>query len=113
MSGLERIEGAAVGAFHTIAALFEGELDHPATKRLEELRAMPYREYLQTQEWQEIRRSMVRASGYKCQRCGCRNTKLDVHHLTYERRGEEAREDLEVICRDCHEFEHGIRRLSR
>ena len=56
--------------------------------RLDELRAMPYRKYLRTPEWQERRsRALSRAHG-RCQTCNG-DKHLEVHHRTYERLGEE------------------------
>jgi len=33
------------------------------------LRAMPYREYLQTSQWKSKREEKLRAAGYRCQVC--------------------------------------------
>jgi len=30
-----------------------------------------------------------------------------MHYLTYERLGEELIEDVEIVCRECHEMDHG------
>jgi hypothetical protein len=44
---------------------------------------------------------------HRCQGCGKQgDNSLDVHHLTYERMGDELDEDLAVMCRTCHEAEH-------
>jgi len=32
---------------------------------------------------------------------------LEVHHLTYDRLGDERMDDLEVLCPDCHRKAHG------
>jgi hypothetical protein len=93
----------AAEALSMIAALYND--GHNPT---EELRAMPYAEYLKTPYWQELRRSKVRAAGFRCERCRASNVRLDVHHLSYERRGHESRDDLVVLCRSCHEAEHGV-----
>jgi hypothetical protein len=34
--------------------------------------------------------------------------RLDVHHNTYERYGDESTFDLVVLCDRCHELFHGI-----
>jgi 5-methylcytosine-specific restriction endonuclease McrA len=73
---------------------------------IERLSEMPYRDYLQTQHWQDTRRSKLRSSGYRCQLCNQGGT-LDVHHRTYERRGCEEMADLIVLCRPCHSKFHG------
>lgn len=72
-----------------------------AHERREELKTMPYQEYLQTPEWQETRKAMLRKAKYKCQLCYSNGT-LHVHHKTYERRGDEDYNDLIVLCENCH-----------
>lgn len=78
----------------------------PRAARLVELRTMPYREYLQTPEWQATRKDALRRAGYRCQVCGATGFKLNVHHNTYERRGEEYARDLIVLCYPCHNAHH-------
>jgi hypothetical protein len=56
--------------------------------RLHELQSMPYEEYLQTPEWQERRQIMLERAGNCCQVCNG-SSDLQVHHRTYERRGNE------------------------
>lgn len=70
-------------------------------------RGWNYEDYLTTAHWQETRKRKLMAVGHKCQRCN-RYHALEVHHLTYERLGEERMEDLEVLCPICHRKAHGI-----
>jgi hypothetical protein len=65
------------------------------------LLSMPYKEYLQTEHWQMLRKSALRRSGYSCELCSSRSS-LNVHHKTYERRGREYASDLTVLCYNCH-----------
>lgn len=74
-------------------------------KRIQELRAMPYEEYLLTPEWQEKRQQALERADYRCQLCYSPD-QLNVHHRTYKRRGNEDRGDLTVLCRACHERFH-------
>jgi hypothetical protein len=74
--------------------------------RLKELKTMPYEVYLQTPEW-ILKSRQAKEQWHKCQECG-RSGELHVHHLTYERRGEELPEDLIVLCKDCHAKVHGL-----
>jgi 5-methylcytosine-specific restriction endonuclease McrA len=74
--------------------------------RLQQLRTMPYSEYLRTPEWDETRRAALKRARYRCQVCNRGQTVLDVHHRTYERRGDELARDLIVLCRDCHRTFH-------
>lgn len=69
--------------------------------RLEELRTMPYREYLKTPEWQATRERKLKRARYRCELC-FKAGKLNVHHKTYERRGNEDDRDLIVLCGTCH-----------
>ena len=78
-----------------------------------DLRALPYKEYLQTPHWKRQRADKVRAAGYRCQFCNRGSVLFNVHHRTYERLGEELDEDLTVLCSDCHNTFHEHRSLVR
>lgn len=69
------------------------------------LRRMPYEHYLKTLRWRIVRERALQAAGRKCSECGTGDD-LQVHHLTYARRGCEAPEDLAVMCRACHFAQH-------
>jgi len=71
-----------------------------------ELKEMPYEEYLQTQHWINTREMTLIRANYECQLCRSKY-KLNVHHNTYENRGNEKDEDLIVLCEDCHAKHHG------
>lgn len=68
-----------------------------------------YRTYLQSEHFRFLRAMLiVRESGF-CQRCQNRPNDfkhLHVHHLTYDRIGEEDPEDIELLCSRCHYDEH-------
>src|SRR3954466_14769485 len=64
-----------------------------------------YRQYLQTPGWRRRRNRALGLAHWQCQKCSARRG-LQVHHLTYERLGSEHDQDLEVLCRDCHEGHH-------
>lgn len=81
-------------------------------QRVAQLRQMPYREYLQTEEWKERRRRAMKRAGFRCQVCNQSDT-LNVHHRTYERRGDERNDDLLVLCQPCHELFHRQGKLAR
>ncbi len=63
-------------------------------------------EYLKSNHWQGIRKIALKRADYKCQVCGKRNTKLNVHHNTYENIGHEYLTDLCVLCVDCRKIFH-------
>ena len=51
------------------------------------------------------RKQVLRRAGWRCETCG-RRAPLDVHHLTYERFGNELLGDLRALCRECHDEAH-------
>ena len=68
------------------------------------LSRMHYDKYLNTPEWKE-RSSIIRKRfGNRCQTCNSSNKKLEVHHRTYERRGNELPTDLTLLCEECHKL---------
>lgn len=75
---------------------------------VENLKKMKYEEFLQTDYWKLVSEQARINAHYKCQLCGCNDKKLNVHHNTYEHRGEEFKhmEDLVCLCEDCHNFYH-------
>lgn len=83
-------------------------------RRLAELRAMPYRDYLQTREWRLTKAIVRRRFGGRCATCNsAKRLHVHVHHRTYERRGEEDIGDLTLLCGDCHGLFHAHRKLAR
>lgn len=75
----------------------------PGDERYRELRSMKYDEYLVSDEWIRIAASVKTAALGVCQMCGEADTPLDVHHVTYERRGgRERASDLIALCHRCH-----------
>ncbi len=75
--------------------------------RAAELRSMPWPEYRMTREWRSRRNSVLLRAGNRCELCGARG-RLEVHHKTYERYGDELLGDLIALCRSCHQRFHGI-----
>jgi HNH endonuclease len=69
------------------------------------LRRLPYWRYLRTTHWDRVRRRALAIAEHQCFYCGAPED-LDVHHLSYKRRGCELDEDLIVLCRACHYAEH-------
>lgn len=80
-------------------------------QRGHELTLMPYKDYLQTPEWQEKRRRKLDEVRNACQVCAS-NKHLHVHHRTYANRGHEELIDLLVLCGDCHKLFHEQGRLA-
>jgi hypothetical protein len=78
--------------------------------RLNELKQMPYDEYLRTPEWKKRRKKQLKSAGHRCQVCNSPK-RLNVHHRTYDRRGQELPQDLIVLCRNCHSIFHKTSKL--
>lgn len=76
---------------------------------------MTYKEYLNTDHWQNLRRNKFKFGGRKC--VICQETKtVDVHHIRYrENLFETEPKDLIVLCRACHRMvhRHGTNTLSK
>ncbi len=77
------------------------EAQRLATARM---KAMPYEEFLATTYWKTVRDYMAHRWRGLCQACLV-NRSTEVHHKTYEHRGEEHLhlDDLMPVCRKCHE----------
>jgi len=82
-------------------------------KRRQELHTMPYRDYMQTPEWEARRKRIMRRDNYRCQVCNVRGVRLNVHHKTYERRGYEDDKDLITLCESCHTIFYEQGKLAR
>lgn len=78
-------------------------------KTIHRLKTMPYSQYLKTDHWNMIRRDALARSRYRCQLCNSQEP-LQVHHRTYERRGQEIPSDVIALCQSCHEKHHDIQR---
>jgi len=64
-----------------------------------------YEAYIASAAWQTKRRAALKAAGRRCQICNSPK-RLDVHHRTYKRFGQERPGDLTVLCRSCHDLYH-------
>lgn len=64
-----------------------------------------YSLYLRSHAWANRRKAAIGAQ-HTCSHCGS-SSDLQVHHLSYERLGEELPTDLMVLCKNCHEAVHG------
>lgn len=71
-----------------------------------------YAGYIKSSAWYAKRDLKLRKSGYKCWWCGT-SYNLEVHHLTYERLGNERLSDLMVLCHDHHVWVTRFTRLAR
>jgi hypothetical protein len=75
-----------------------------------------YHDYLQSDGWKARVQQMLAKADYQCTgkvyhpqhvAVRCNNThRLQVHHRTYERLGQEREDDLQVLCERCHLLAH-------
>ncbi len=60
-----------------------------------------YVAYLRSDDWKERREEILKEARYECEECG--DWGNHVHHLKYDRLGEEELGvDVQVLCKDCH-----------
>lgn len=59
-----------------------------------------YERYIHSPSWRELAKKRMDADQGKCLVCGHKAT--EVHHLTYDRFGNEALDDLVSLCSQCH-----------
>jgi 5-methylcytosine-specific restriction endonuclease McrA len=64
-----------------------------------------YSQYLESAEWKAKRRGALERADHRCQVCYSKR-RLQVHHRTYARVGEERDADLTVLCTRCHRLFH-------
>lgn len=79
-------------------------------QRLRKLGFEDYNAYMASPEWAEVKRR-YRAS-LRPQDCGLCGTdqNIQIHHMTYDRIGEEELADLAALCGDCHSMLHALER---
>lgn len=68
-----------------------------------------YDDYLLTKHWRNKRKLIIAERHGVCQKCKKKieeKGKIHIHHLTYERIGDELAEDLMLLCEDCHHKIH-------
>lgn len=66
-----------------------------------------YDEYLKTEHWKITKRLTLEHYKNVCAVCGT-DKKLNVHHITYENKGKEKLEDLQILCERHHKETHNI-----
>lgn len=82
-----------------------------------------YRDYLQSNHWQIFRKRFYSSKYFKsksirggingkCICCQQENKKMDLHHLTYRRIGDEKISDIVPVCRECHSKTHDNLKLN-
>ncbi len=70
-----------------------------------------YEEVLVSERWRAVRAETIRRAGYRCQARGCGGS-LDVHHAYgYRNLGNERPDELQALCRSCHDHVHAQRQV--
>jgi len=64
-------------------------------------KVLNYSEYLNTKHWVALRSKFKSKQVKECVMCGSIKN-LNIHHMTYERLGNENFDDLVFLCKDCH-----------
>lgn len=72
---------------------------------------MKYEELLKDPRWQRKRLEIMQRDNFTCQKCGCNDKPLNVHHLYYNKNKKPWEYDnssLITLCEDCHREKHNI-----
>jgi 5-methylcytosine-specific restriction endonuclease McrA len=64
-----------------------------------------YTFYLQSEEWQYLRKLVMQRAGGVCELCHSRRA-CHVHHLTYDHVFNERLYELQAVCLPCHDAIH-------
>lgn len=72
------------------------------------IKSMDYHEFLNTPWWNAVRDYKRRREDNTCEKCGCTDKTLHIHHPNYEIRGYEDKyiDTLQCLCEDCHKEAH-------
>src|SRR5665213_912452 len=89
------------------------ELNQQRKKELStpEVPKTEYQLYLESEHWRLFRLRIIAKRGARCERCGS-DRQIDLHHLTYARRGHERDEDVKILCHRCHQAVHHFSPIS-
>lgn len=72
-----------------------------------------YGMFLESDWWKALSFERRKRSKFTCERCG-KEDHCQAHHRIYRENWFDTRmEDLECICRECHEKEHGLSKSAR
>jgi hypothetical protein len=97
---------------------------------IEELREMSWGEYIKSRHWKRFSKILLDDPDCVCAICGKprwngrytrgkkkgklkRTCLFNTHHKNYDHLGEETKDDVLVLCHQCHEFCHDVEMMSR
>ena len=82
------------------------------TARIEALMKDPRSDVYEPPDWDERRSYILRRDGYKCEKCGSKNS-LHVHHVVLRSvRFDHSASNLITLCYKCHSECHGMTFVS-
>ena len=64
-----------------------------------------YAAHLRSPYWAALKQKVIARRGKKCEKCGCEDRPIDMHHKHYRTFGRERQKDVLLVCRDCHRTE--------
>jgi 5-methylcytosine-specific restriction endonuclease McrA len=65
---------------------------------------------LDPEEYEELRKHVLRRDGWRCQSCGTMSN-LEVHHKEFRSHsGDDSEQNLITLCSGCHTVVHAIER---
>lgn len=67
---------------------------------------MFYGKYIHSKQWKVLKECVLEERGNFCECCDKETDRLDLHHITYDHVGYESREEVLLLCRDCHKDIH-------
>jgi len=85
-------------------------------QKLEENGYASYKDYLLSEEWQTIKRSVRNRKGARWNLCNiCASSKnLEIHHSSYKVIGTiNPHDTVKLLCRSCHQKVHDLSKLNK
>ena len=70
-----------------------------------------YSHCIKSHRWKRLRKLVLERDEYTCRHCGS-NRDLTVHHRHYSSLGHEQLDDLQTLCRKCHDHLHDADRFA-
>jgi hypothetical protein len=69
-----------------------------------------YSRAITSKHWYSLKAQRILETQWRCERCGRRAHRFELHHKTYDRLGRERHGDVELLCPDCHPVADNERR---
>ena len=61
-----------------------------------------YQTVIRSPYWKKLKALKVKVTGDRCEKCGCRPMKPELHHKHYKTLGREQPGDVLLVCVSCH-----------